>query len=122
MPVVHFLTPQVGGGTTIDAFAVRDVFEVHFSPVPCSGLPNSWKSTCTRGEIDPSRQGHHLLIRGRGRLLSTRLGTLRLTSAATRTRQVLLLPLRSNIATGTIKLRTLSGRLVLIDGLGLRRT
>jgi len=53
---------------------------------------------------------------------STRLGTLRLTSAVTRTRQVLLLPLRSNITTGTIKLRTLSGRLVLVDGLGLRRT
>jgi hypothetical protein len=53
---------------------------------------------------------------------STRLGTLKLTSAATRTRQVILLPLRSNITAGTITLRTLSGRVVLVDGLGLRRT
>jgi hypothetical protein len=34
MPVVHFLTPQVGGGITIDAFAVRDVFEVHYFSCP----------------------------------------------------------------------------------------
>jgi len=53
---------------------------------------------------------------------STRLGTLRLASAATRTRQVFLLPLRSNVTAGTITLRTLSGRVVLVDGLGLRRT
>jgi WD40-like Beta Propeller Repeat len=53
---------------------------------------------------------------------STRLGTLRLTSAATRTRQMLLLPLRPSITAGTITLRTLSGRVVLVDGLGLRRT
>jgi hypothetical protein len=53
---------------------------------------------------------------------STRLGTLRLTSATTRTRQVLMLPLRSNITAGTITLRTLSGRVVLVDGIGLRRT
>ena len=54
---------------------------------------------------------------------ATRIGSLSLVSSTTRPRQVLMLPLQAGVRSGTVTLRsTRSGRPVIVDGLGLRRT
>lgn len=44
MPVIHFLTPQVGLDTAIEAPAVWHVFEVHFHFRPRKGRSTCWES------------------------------------------------------------------------------